>query len=162
MHKQASCTMIITELKKRAGLPGDAKCDKIFLQLDAVLAELRKVYFPDGTVSAINDGIHRINESNLTGSSLYKFVKKEQTIILKKIEKDHKLVSKNHYRTLWMLLGISAFGLPLGVLFGYLIRNMGMLGIGLPIGMGIGILVGTVLDNKAEKEGRQLDVQIKY
>ncbi|MDQ1162310.1 hypothetical protein QE422_002678 [Chryseobacterium sp. SORGH_AS 447] len=39
---------------------------------------------------------------------------------------------------------------------------MGFIGIGLPIGMSIGIAVGTLMDKKAQTEGRQLDVEIKY
>jgi hypothetical protein len=32
----------------------------------------------------------------------------------------------------------------------------------LPIGMGIGFAVGSSLDQKALKEGRQLDFEVKY
>jgi hypothetical protein len=37
---------------------------------------------------------------------------------------------------------------------------MSYLSIGLPIGLGIGIAIGTSMDQKALKEGRQLDVEI--
>jgi hypothetical protein len=37
---------------------------------------------------------------------------------------------------------------------------LAFLGLGLPIGMGIGIAVGTVMDSKAAKEGRQLDIDL--
>lgn len=57
---------------------------------------------------------------------------------------------------------MSAFGIPMGVAFGLSIGNLGMLGIGLPIGMGIGVAAGTVMDNKAFKEGRQLDFENDY
>lgn len=39
---------------------------------------------------------------------------------------------------------------------------MGLIGIGLPIGMVIGMAVGSDLDKKAVKSGRQLDVEIKH
>ena len=61
-----------------------------------------------------------------------------------------------------MVVGMSAFGLPIGVAIGLSIGNIGLLGIGLPIGMGIGIIVGRLMDKKALAEGRQLDVEIKY
>ena len=60
-----------------------------------------------------------------------------------------------------MVLGMSAFGIPMGVLFGLSIGNMGMLGIGLPIGMAIGVGLGSSMDKKAYNEGRQLDFVVK-
>lgn len=77
------------------------------------------------------------------------------------LEKEVKLVPKNHYRNRWLALGMAAFGLPMGVVFGISLGNMAFLAIGLPIGMAIGIAVGTGLDKKASEEGRQLDVEIK-
>ena len=59
-----------------------------------------------------------------------------------------------------MVLGMSSFGLPLGVAFGASLSNMGLLGVGLPIGMVIGIAVGLKKDNQAAKEGRQLKYSI--
>jgi hypothetical protein len=59
-----------------------------------------------------------------------------------------------------MVVGMSVFGLPLGVAVGVSIGQMGFLAIGLPVGMGIGIALGSYLDNKAKKEGRQLDVEL--
>jgi len=71
-------------------------------------------------------------------------------------------VPKNHYRALWLVLGMSVFGLPIGVLYGFLIGNMGLLGTGLCFGMAIGVALGAGLDKKALKEGRQLDLEIRY
>ena len=56
---------------------------------------------------------------------------------------------------------MSAFGIPIGLALGASQGNNGMLGAGLPIGMVIGIAVGSSLDKKAFKEGRQLDLEIK-
>jgi hypothetical protein len=60
-----------------------------------------------------------------------------------------------------MILGIAVFGIPIGVIFGASLDNMAYLAIGLPIGLVIGIGVGAVMDQKALKEGRQLDIEIK-
>ena len=76
-------------------------------------------------------------------------------------EKELKIVPKNYYRNLWMVLGMSAFGLPLGVAFGLSLGNIGLLAIGLPIGMAIGTLVGSKLDKKALESGKQLDIELK-
>ena len=80
---------------------------------------------------------------------------------MKQLEKELKWVTKNHYRTMWMMLGMTTFGLPLGVAFGAALGNMAFLGIGLPIGMAIGIGVGISMDQKAANEGRQLELEIK-
>jgi hypothetical protein len=89
---------------------------------------------------------------------LRKHIRKTQSGILKLIEKELKLVTKNHYRKTWLAVGMAAFGIPLGVAFGTSIGNMGLLGIGLPIGMAI----GSGMDKKAVESGRQLDLEIKY
>ena len=56
---------------------------------------------------------------------------------------------------------MTAFGLPIGITFGMLMNNMGLLAIGLPIGMGIGIAAGSGMDKKAREEGRQLNIELK-
>jgi len=61
-----------------------------------------------------------------------------------------------------MILGMSIFGVPAGIVMGLSMENMGMLGIGLPIGMAVGLAIGTSMDSKAAKEGRQLEFEIKY
>ena len=77
------------------------------------------------------------------------------------MEKEHKMVTKNHYRNTWLAQGMAAFGIPLGVAFGTSLGNMAYLGIGLPIGMAIGSAVGKRMDKKALEEGRQLDLELK-
>jgi hypothetical protein len=60
-----------------------------------------------------------------------------------------------------MAIGMSAFGIPLGVAFGASLGNMGLLGIGIPIGMVFGMAIGSGMDKKAIQEGRQLDLEMK-
>ena len=90
-----------------------------------------------------------------------KIVKQKQSLIIKQVEKEHKIEPKNYYRTIWMILGMSGIGIPIGVAFGLSIGNIGLLGIGLPIGMAIGLAIGASMDKKALNEGRQLDIEIK-
>jgi len=80
--------------------------------------------------------------------------------ILKLLEKEMKVVPKNHYRNLWLAVGMSAIGVPIGLVFGLCLGNIGLLGTGLPIGMAIGMVFGSNMDNKAFKEGRQLDMEV--
>lgn len=72
-----------------------------------------------------------------------------------------KLVPKNYYRHLWIGVGMAAFGIPIGVTFGSVLGNMGLLGAGLPLGIAMGAGVGARMDKKAAEEGRQLDLELK-
>lgn len=152
--------MKIIALKGRPDIT-DIKLSIIYTQLSALLSELRKKELPHKIIESINQDIETINATPLTGNEFRKLVKQKQTNILKLVEKELKIVPKNHYRNIWLLLGMSAFGLPIGVALGLSIGNIGLLAIGLPIGMAIGIAVGTAMDKKAIEEGRQLEVEIK-
>jgi hypothetical protein len=153
--------MNIIELKNPQKVIIDEKLDKVFTQLENLLIELRKRELPQNIVEFINDSITVINSSDLIEKDLKVLVIKRQNAILKLVKKELKLVPKGYHATLWMLFGFSGFGIPIGVAFGLAMGNIGLLGIGLPIGMGVGAVVGLLLDKKAFKEGRQLDIVIK-
>lgn len=154
--------MKIIELNNRQHIPTDIKLSKLYAQLTAMLHELKNRELPQHIIASINQNIEQVNASLLSGNELKKHIKQKQTAILKLLEKELKLVPKNHYRTLWMLFGMSGIGLPIGVMFGLGVGNIGLLGIGLPIGMAIGLAIGAMMDKKALDEGRQLNVEIKY
>jgi hypothetical protein len=127
-------------------------------KLGRLIADLQKRTLPADLIQTINSKIEAINTSTLIGKPLEKLLATTLADLLKLLEKELKLVPKHHYRTLWMLMGMSAFGLPLGVVFGMSIGNIALLGVGLPIGMGIGIALGASMDEKAKKEGRQMNL----
>ena len=152
--------MQIIELKKREDLKNDNKQNKIYFQYKQVLSELNNKDLPDETIVFINENIEVLNATELLGEDFQKRIKKQQTTILKLVVKEQKIVPKNYYRKLWMLLGMSAFGIPIGLAFGLGI-NMGLFAMGLPIGMGIGVTIGSLMDKKALEEGRQLNIELK-
>ena len=154
--------MNIVDLKSREDISSDVKLSGVYSQLDEILQELNKKELPQSVIETINKDIEEVNSTLFTDSKLKKLVKKKQTKIIQLVEKELKIVPKNYYRNLWLAVGMSAFGVPIGVLLGSITGNMGLLAIGLPIGMGIGIAVGTRMDTKASEEGRQLDMEIKY
>jgi hypothetical protein len=127
-----------------------------------LLTELRKRTIPQDIIEFVNQELEKVNSFTGPEKDLVKQVKTSQASILKLIEKEMKLVPKNHYRNMWLALGMASFGIPLGVIFGLSLGNMAFLGIGLPIGMGIGIAVGTALDKKAADSGNQLDLEISH
>lgn len=133
---------------------------KPFDQLQALLQELNTRDLPPDTAAAIQQRVHELNESVLPAGPWLRRMQQTQTAILKQLQKDLKLVPRHYYRNLWMLLGIGAFGMPFGLLFGMVLKNLALFGIGLPFGMSIGMAVGASLDKKAAQEGRQLNTPI--
>ena len=154
--------MEINELKKRKGIGGNKQLIDAYIQSEKLLMQLRKRKLPDEVVHSINTNIDLIDPDSGTEDELRKQLRKTQTDILRLIEKELKLVPKNHYRNIWLALGLAAFGVPLGVVFGISLGNMGYLAIGIPFGLSIGLAIGTGLDKKAADEGRQLDVEINF
>lgn len=153
--------MEIKHLRHREEWVHNSKLNNIQIQFTELLKELHSKNLPVRTVVTINKYIEELNSSLLSGNGFKRLLVKKQTQITKLLEKEHKLVPKNHYRNIWMVLGMSAIGLPIGVAFGASIGNIGLLAIGLPIGMVIGLAMGSVMDKKALKEGRQLNVELK-
>ena len=154
--------MKLIELKERQDVASDLKLSKIYSQFGELLSELKMKALTQDILDFINECTENLNSSSLTGNEFIKLVKQKQVAILKQVEKQLKLVPKNHYRNLWMLFGMSGIGLPIGVTFGLSVGNMGLLGIGLPIGMMIGLAIGITMDKKALSEGKQLNFESKY
>lgn len=138
----------------------EPKLTKKFTSLSNLIFAAGKHDLPDRFVSYVNNEIENISQFPGNTTETIKKLGEVQKDFLKKLEKEHKLVPKNYYRNLWLTLGMAAFGIPLGVVFGLMMDNMSMLSIGLPIGLSIGVALGISLDQKAAKEGRQLDFEL--
>lgn len=132
-------------------------CEKLE-RLKVLLQDLESRDLPAEMVDYINSELTQLNSLQGPDPKRHNQLSCHQSRILKHLEKELKLTPKGHYKRLWMVLGMSAFGFPLGLAFGTSLGNMGFLGIGLPLGMVIGIAVGNSMDQKAAKEGRQLKV----
>jgi hypothetical protein len=153
--------MEIIHLRHREDLVNNPKLNQAQIQFVELIKDLNNKNLPDKTVKIINKQIEDLNSSLISGNGFIRQLIKKQTQIVKLLEKEHKLVPKNYYRNLWMVLGMSAIGIPIGVAFGVSIGNMGLLAIGLPIGMVVGLALGSGMDKKALKEGRQLNIELK-
>ena len=149
------------KLIERQNISENLKAFNAYQQLGRPLNTLAVKELPIETVDLINNEIEQLNSIFVIDNLFVKATKEKENKVIKLIEKKHKIVPKNYYKKLWMVLGMSAFGIPMGVAFGLSIGNMGMLGIGLPIGMAIGVGVGSSMDKKALNEGRQLDFEVK-
>jgi len=151
--------MKIKNLKQRPDIQKNTKLNNAYIQFEKLINELRNKELSDELVEFVNVNIEELNL--ISGKELRSEIRKKQSKIIRRIEKELKIVPKNYYRNMWLAIGMSVFGIPLGVAFGASFGNMGFIAIGLPIGMVIGIAVGTVMDKKAFDEGRQLDMELK-
>lgn len=152
--------MKLAELRKE-NLNSEDSSFEAYTKLQNLLQILHTKELPEHVITAINSEVEIINNSSDSGKSLKMTIQKKQSQIVKLLEKELKLVPKNHYKMIWLAIGMAAFGIPIGVAFGTSMGNMAFLGIGLPIGLGIGIAVGTQMDKKAEQEGRQLNIDLQ-
>jgi hypothetical protein len=149
--------MPLSQLSARTSFENNPKLAKQFHLLQSLLKAISEKQIPEEQASNIYEIISGINNFSGPDPELLKVMKAGQAAILKLLEKELKIVPQNHFQTLWMVLGMSAFGLPIGVAFGAALGNMAFLAIGLPIGMSIGIALGNAMDTKAKNEGRQLE-----
>jgi hypothetical protein len=152
----------MNKLIERPNIEGNIKLGRAYEQLGQLLNALEQRELTSEVAVLIDSEIDALNSSSDTDQKFLRSIKKVETKIIQLVEKKLKIVPRNYYRKLWFVLGMSAFGLPMGVAIGLSAGNIGLLGIGLPIGMGIGFAVGSKMDQKALKEGRQLDFEVKY
>ena len=153
--------MTIKDLVKDPDIDQHKKLNKRFNDFEKLINALKKREIPSEIVNTINRDIDEINAFSGSHKELSNHLSKTQYNLLKLIEKELKLVTKNHYRNMWMAVGMAAFGISFGVAFGVSLGNMAYIGIGIPIGMAIGIGVGTAMDKKAIDKGNQLDLEFK-
>ncbi len=153
--------MKIKEVKERPTIKVNEKLNKAYVQFEKLIELLNLIELDDEVVREINLHIEALNALSDSAIELKSQIRKRQTKIVSLIEKKLKVVPKNHYRNMWLVLGMSVFGVPMGVAFSVSLGNMAFIGIGLPIGMAIGIAVGSGMDKKAFDAGRQLDIELK-
>jgi len=113
----------------------------------------------ESVLKSINAEIEKANQAQ-SESELAKQLQKSYRNILKIVEKELNLVAKDHYRNMWMALGMTVFGIPFGVVFGAALNNYAFIGIGLPIGFAIGIAIGSKKDTEAQEQRRQLNIEV--
>ena len=154
--------MNINELKPRANIENNKRLSKTFHLFEKLIDELQKRDLPEKIAVTINNDIEEINSFSEPDNQLKKLIRHKFNAIIKVLEKELKIVPKNYYRNYWSSLGIAAFGIPLGVVFGISLDNMAFIGIGLPIGLAVGSGKGMQMDKKAAEEGRQLDLEISF
>lgn len=149
--------MSIQPLISRPSFEENPKLAKPASKLSSLLASIEKKDIPVSVESEINEIIKGVNDFPGPDPFLIKQITSAQTAILKLLEKELGIYPKNHFQTLWLTIGMTAFGIPMGLAFGTAMGNLAFLGIGLPMGMAIGIAIGNSKDKEAAAKGKQLD-----
>ncbi|WP_010232395.1 hypothetical protein [Gillisia marina] len=152
--------MELEALKKRNFSEKKKAMIKEYTLLEKLFQELQHRELPPEVIVELNTEISRLNAVLDTHIKLFFYIKLVKKKVLKTLLEDLEIVPKNYYRNLWLALGMSVFGLPLGVVFSSIFDNTAFIGIGLPIGMIVGLAFGTTLDKKAEENNRQLELEI--
>lgn len=130
---------------------------KAHQQMEKLIAALEKKQPPQEIVDEVDAKIAHLNAYNGDDKGFKRELKRANQAILKMVLEKLNWVPKDYYRTQWMALGMSIFGLPFGVTMGLALDNMAFMAAFLPFGMVIGMSIGAGLDKKAAEEGRVLD-----
>jgi len=142
-------------------ISNDEKLSTAVAQFNRLLDALRQKQLPESLITKINAELIELNSSALTGKELLRLVKKKQSRIVTMVMKGAKITPINYYRNVWFALGMTVFGLPIGVAISLALGNMALLGTGFPFGLMFGLAVGISMDKKAKQEGRQLDIELR-
>ena len=140
-------------LQAQADAAPAARYERRFRDAARLLAALRRRGFAMHEISPFVDELERAaRESDARG------VRTVYGKLVEHLEKQHGLVLPDHYQNQWMALGMSAFGLPIGVAFAFAIDQTAFIGIGLPLGLAVGVAIGTRKDREAKAAGRVLEL----
>ena len=104
--------MTIKDLLKDPSIEQHKKLNNKFNDFEKLINALKKRDIPSEIVDSINGDIDEINAFSGSHKELLRHLRKTQFNLLKLIEKELKLVTKNHYRNMWMAVGMAAFGIP--------------------------------------------------
>jgi len=152
--------MEIISLVVLDGLSITHKEYKAYSRFKLLLVDIRDRQLTDVVIGFINDQVKLVNHAINNKFEVQKVIRSAQKTILSMLEKELKLVCKNHYQSRWMAIGMLVFGIPIGFAYNNMMGNVSGIGMGIAIGIGAGIAIGSSLDKKAEKEGRQLNITL--
>ncbi|MCE1197890.1 MAG: hypothetical protein LWW85_02880 [Marinilabiliales bacterium] len=129
--------------------------------LQRLLETLKHKNLPEGLVLQINKEIEMVNGYEGIDAAHPAFVARAEKRIWRLLEKEGRLVPVGYYAQLWMGLGMAVFGVPIGLALSQPQNHAAYLPIGIAIGLSLGLSIGGILDHKARREGRQLDLKRK-
>tara|TARA_R100001369_G_scaffold22674_3_gene41357 strand:+ start:23973 stop:24431 length:459 start_codon:yes stop_codon:yes gene_type:complete len=131
-----------------------------FQKFDSFLEELRRMELPPEVIVSLNNQLEKLHSFSGSEKQFFKKLKITKAVLLKILYKEVHVVPKNHYRNLWIALGLSAIGIPVGILLSLYLDNSIYIALGIALGSTMGVLIGNYLDNQAEEEGRQIEIYV--
>lgn len=149
-------------LISRSFTSGESKKSRRYQQLGSLLTAVREKLLPDDTMQLVDQEIAHLNSIDDDQPHFIRDLNFVQQRILRLVGDRHKIFPKHHFRNQWMILGMTSFGIPVGIMIGLVMKNMAQIGAGIPIGMVVGMSIGMKMDDKVLTEGRQLDFVVKH
>jgi hypothetical protein len=149
-----------TMLNKLNELPPteNTRLQKAHQEMTGLIAALNKREVPQDIAEEINIIIANLNAFTGDEKQFARELNQAYQHILKLVQEKLNWVPKDFYRNQWMAMGLSVFGLPMGVALGIALDNMAFMAAFLPLGMIMGMGVGSGMDKKAAEEGRVLEI----
>lgn len=124
------------------------------------IKELQSKTLPESLIEKLNLLIDVNNQMHDDEEMYRKSLNKIVRDTVKLVEKEAKIVPLNFYTNNWLIIG-TTFGVTLGSILSNLNDEIAFLGLFIAIGLSLGYGYGKSLDNKAIKEGRQINVDLK-
>ncbi|MGD1845575.1 MAG: hypothetical protein ACFB10_09310 [Salibacteraceae bacterium] len=121
--------------------------------------ELENRELTERVAASLNADIAALNQDHGIDKDRTKALRKHYNAAIQLLVKEMKLTPLNYHRDTWFVIGLAAFGTPLGIIVSFSLNSFAYIGLGFPFGMGLGMLLGMQMDKKAAREGRQLNLQ---
>ena len=150
--------MKLKELHQLTNAGTSKKLSSKYQSFQNLIGELRERELDSEIINTINSEIETINSFSESNKTLLRQLRKSKATILELLEKKLQLVAKYHYQNKWTALGMLA-----GIVFSTIFNQLGYsdtwnsIGMGISMGLIFGMLAGKNRDEKAFKEGNQLN-----
>lgn len=129
--------------------------NKLAAVIDALNQHQLSKEFADSAASTLAPPLASENSPK----AIAKSIKTKRLQLLRLANVQMNLSVPGQYRNQWAPLGMTIFGLPIGLALSTANDNLGLLALGLPIGLSLGMAIGNGMDAKAEQAGRQLKIK---
>ena len=129
-------------------------------QFEQLIQEIQRMELPPEVIVELNTELEKLELQLVFQKKFYEQIKTSKAVLLNILFKEVGVVPINHYRDLWIALGLSGIGLPLGIFLSFFMDNSSAIALGIALGCSMGIVIGSNLDNQAEAEGRQMAIRL--
>lgn len=136
------------------------KVERSLRNYNKLLKQLQDKTLKPQTTQFITHQITTIESLNLQQKASSRKINQSKRQLLSYLQKNEGIYAKNHFMTLYMAVGMTAMGLPAGIIFSFLIDNFAFIGLGLPIGLSLGLALGQKKDLQIKAKGKQINYSV--